>query len=455
MPNAYDLKATKGALALARRWEPNPNEPTRPPLGGGGTRAGRPGVSTAGRIQKTWSARSRRRMRFEFGALPWELLGKRPVMVTLTYPPEWELWVPDARALHRHREALKERWRRRYGTPMGVWVTEFQRRGAPHLHMYLALPDEVSDEEYVGLRRRTIRRKILERKLGRHDARRRVRAPQGEFSMWLRTAWWDIVGSELRAHHGRGVDIATAFFSEQAEEQANRTRVAEYFWRESGKWAQKIPPEGFGGMRFYGRWGNKQGFTPLVSTTELNEAVGLELRRMMRRMMRGKMQEAATRTGRPVPRNAGRSRGRDGLTVFGVDGTIWGPRLRECAERIALEKAERRSDEERQVLRSRRTSPRALSELRIDIDAVVEEQIEARRVQDDYPEPPLSWEEEQDLAIEAAIEAIELEEAAEQAAQDAWIEEEVRKLRRAELRRAGGWAGAPGRQTRSGGRRRP
>jgi hypothetical protein len=29
-------------------------------------------------------------MRFEFGALPWELLGRRPVMITLTYPREWD-----------------------------------------------------------------------------------------------------------------------------------------------------------------------------------------------------------------------------------------------------------------------------------------------------------------------------------------------------------------------------
>ncbi|MEQ1788248.1 MAG: hypothetical protein ABL966_14445, partial [Acidimicrobiales bacterium] len=164
-------------------------------------------------------------MRFEFSALPWELLGKRPVMVTLTYPGDWDLWVPDARTLHRHREAFKERWRREFGTPMGVWITEFQRRGAPHLHMYLALPDRVTDADYLGLQKRTIRRKGLERRFGPYEARRRLRAPEGEFAMWLRTAWWQIVGSELKAHHGRGVDIATAFFSEQAEERANRTRV--------------------------------------------------------------------------------------------------------------------------------------------------------------------------------------------------------------------------------------
>jgi hypothetical protein len=233
--------------------------------------------------------------------------------------------------------------------------------------------------------------------------------------------------------------------------------VAEYFWRESGKWAQKIPPEGFGGMRFYGRWGNKQGFTPQVATTELTEAVGLELRRMMRRMMLGKMRENAAQTGRRVPRNAGRSRGRDGLSVFGTDGHVWGPKLKECAETIAREKAQRRSDDERHVLRLRRYSSRAFSELPIDAHPVPMpgDEPEPAWLWDEDPDPPLSWEEEQDLAIEAAIDAIERQDAADQAAHDAWIEEQVRELKRAELRRAGGWGGPPGRQSRSGGRRRP
>ena len=89
-------------------------------------------------------------MRFEYGALPWEMLGRRPVMITLTYPGDWDVWVGDARELHKHREALRSRWTRKFGTPIGVWVTEFQKRGAPHLHMYMALPKEVSEKEYLG-----------------------------------------------------------------------------------------------------------------------------------------------------------------------------------------------------------------------------------------------------------------------------------------------------------------
>lgn len=282
MPNEYRLVETKGALKLERRWVPHPEAKTRPPSGGGGTRSGLPGESTAGRVSMQWSKRARQRMRFEFSALPWDLLGARPAMVTLTYPGEWELWVPDARTLVKHREAFKERWRRKYGPPIGVWIVEFQKRGAPHLHMYLGLPDAVPDGEYQALQERTKRRRSRELSVGAFEARRRLRAPPGEFALWLRTAWWEVVGSELTVHHGRGADIATAFYSDEAERGANRARIAEYFWRESGKWAQKRAPEDFGSLKFYGRWGQKQGFNPSPEFEELSEEAAWEVRRVMR-----------------------------------------------------------------------------------------------------------------------------------------------------------------------------
>jgi hypothetical protein len=278
-------------------------------------------------------------MRFEFSALPWELLGQRPAMITCTYPKEWELYVPNARVLVAHREALKERWRKRFGPPVGVWVVEFQSRGAPHLHLYVALPEAVSPEDYAGLQARTMRRKRREHDVGAYEARRTTPPVSGEFGEWLRTAWWEIVGSGLPAHEKRGIDVAVAFFSERAEGEADRVRVAEYFWRESGKWAQKKPPEGFGSLKFYGRWGAKLGFAPVASVEVLNEMVAMELRRMLRRLMLAKMRAEAKRTGRRVTRRTGRSRGRDGLTVFGVDGIRLGPAMMACAEKSALDKA--------------------------------------------------------------------------------------------------------------------
>ena len=364
MPNTYGLVETKGALKLERHWVADPKARTRPPSGGGGTGAGLPGQSTAGRVSLQWSARSRRNMRFEFSALPWELLGPRPAMITLTYPGEWDLWVPDARTFVRHREALKERWRRKFSSPIGVWVVEFQRRGAPHLHMYLGLPEEVSDKEYWGLQDRTMRRHRLERELGPYEARKRMRAPSGEFATWLRTAWWEVVGSELSTHHGRGTDIATAFFSDEAERTANRARVAEYFWRESGKWAQKQTPEGFGPLKFYGRWGQAEGFKPNPSHEELSEAAAYEVRRVLRKLVNLRLRQAYALSGKKPPKGAGRSRGRDGMTVFDIDGEAWGPRLRAWAEVCAADKETERAGVEPVVwYRGSKDVLRALREL--------------------------------------------------------------------------------------------
>jgi hypothetical protein len=381
-------------------------------------------------------------MRFDFSALPWEMLGPRPVLITLTYPGEWRLWVEDARELHKHREAFKERWRRRFGTPVGVWVTEFQQRGAPHLHLYLGLPDEVTEQEYIGLRKRTLRRKGLEQQLPSYEARRRMRAPAGPFGLWLRTTWWEVVGSELPAHHGRGVDIATVFFSDQAETTANRARVAEYFWRESGKWAQKVPPDGFGGMKFYGRWGQKQGFNPVVSMTELDERTGLELRRVLRRMMVGKLREAAAKTGRKVPRSFGRSRGRDGLTVFNVNGYVVGPRLVEWATQIAVQKAA--TEMTPRVLTDRRGMPRAFSEIEIVEDEALDDLV----VVPDIPE----WVDEPDEAWEEAHEARERAEWAQEAEADERARKaEVREFRRRQMRRASARKGPGPRRDEGGG----
>lgn len=448
MPNKYDLKQTRGAIRLSRRWEQDPERPTRPPLGGGGTRAGLAGPSTAGRTQRTWSAKSRRRMRFDFGALPWEMLGRRPVMITLTYPGEWEVWVPDARVLAKHREAFRSRWQRHFGSPIAVWVTEFQTRGAPHLHLYMALPDSVSEAEYRGFQKRTMKRRQLERRVGAYEARRRLRAPTGEFAMWLRTVWWEIVGSEDPRHHGRGADIAAAFFSDQAEASANRVRVADYFWRESGKWAQKNPPDGFGGLSFYGRWGGKQGFNPMVTESELDERVGLEIRRVLRRMMLGKRREVAKLYGRKVTPRESRSRGRDGLTVFGVDGTEIGPRLIQWAQQIVLEKEARpQTSHAARSQRFRREIVRSFSEIEIDpLGSQPEVDVEP---------PWLGEMDDDEAAMEAHFAAIERDEELIEAWALQRYEERERERRKEELRKANQMRGTRSTRNDGGARRRP
>jgi len=211
-------------------------------------------------------------MRWQFAALPWELLGARPAMLTLTYPAEWRDCVPDARTLARHRKAFEAWWRRHYGAPVGVWVVEFQprerrplrQRNAPHIHIYIGLPDCVSEEEYRWLVGRKLRGEWLEKRFGRYEGRRRLGRIEGEFPDAVLAAWARIVGSGDARHVRRGVDIRPSFGNLEVAAVADRGKVADYFWRESGKWAQKSPPEDFGGLNFYGRWGSHGSAATLV-----------------------------------------------------------------------------------------------------------------------------------------------------------------------------------------------
>lgn len=336
--NVYENHVTKGAWKLSRRWESQDGSP-RPAGAGGGGRNAKPGMasaSTAGRVRASFSPRSRRAMRYEMSALPWELLRPRPAMVTLTYPAKWRHLAPDARAVVRQREALKEWWRRNYGPPIGMWVMEFQpragrpeeERNAPHIHMYVGLPAEaVSDDEWHGLIVRMLERKRNERLLGKYDGRSKVQPISGPFSESLLGAWYRIVGSGEASHLRRGVDIMPVYWSDDAAANANPARIAEYFWRESGKLGQKSPPKDFGGLAFYGRWGKKEGFEPVEGVRPVEKDAWMEMRRVAVRLAAEKLRAQEERMGVPHRRFRG-PRGNDGVVVFDLaDGVATGSRV--------------------------------------------------------------------------------------------------------------------------------
>lgn len=70
-----------------------------------------------GRRAKGMSKRSRREMWRWVLSLPFDILGERPLWITLTYPGDWRPWVPDGRTLERHRRAFGEAWYRGFGEP--------------------------------------------------------------------------------------------------------------------------------------------------------------------------------------------------------------------------------------------------------------------------------------------------------------------------------------------------
>lgn len=287
-------------------------------------------------------------MRWHFASLPWDMLGPRLVMLSLTYPGDWLSWVPDGKVWEKHRRAFADRWRRKWGAPMGVWVKEFQKSGRPHLHIYLAVPDAVAVEDYEGLRQRTLLRHRLEADHGRFEGRRRVPPIGGkyggEFAMWLRTTWAEIVGTQGvdQRHHARGVDVSVAFWSDEQAVKKDRIEVAKYLAGESSKWVQKTPPEGFLHVgRYWGHWGAKAGFCPSESDWTLDAAVACEVERRLVRWVRLGLIAQRRKYGESGAGAFDQRRWGDGVRAFGFRGEDVA-RLLRYAEAAAERKALRR-----------------------------------------------------------------------------------------------------------------
>jgi hypothetical protein len=98
MPWEWHLETTQGAARLRRAWVAPAGQPHLKPHGWSARHAG--DVLTeesAPKGDKGLSDRSRNRMRYALGSFPWEALGDRLVMLSLTYPGDWRSWVPDGR----------------------------------------------------------------------------------------------------------------------------------------------------------------------------------------------------------------------------------------------------------------------------------------------------------------------------------------------------------------------
>lgn len=132
-------------------------------------------------------------------------------MVTLTYPAEFP---PDGFTVKRHLHLFLYYFQSRFKNSLYLWVLEFQRRGAPHLHIFVnvALPDEPGW-----------------RKL--------------EYA-WLSYIWYDIVGSGDRKHLAAGTR-----WEDIREPEGARHYVVKYAAK---KWQKAVPPEFRQVGRFWG-----------------------------------------------------------------------------------------------------------------------------------------------------------------------------------------------------------
>ena len=229
-------------------------------------KAGRDRSNAPGRAITEWSRKSRAAMCRTFAELDYTPLvecGRVPAMVTLTYPGDWESVAPDGASVKRHMMLWRKRFQREWGEPARyIWKLEFQRRGAPHIHLWMASPHTVG-------------------RSGR------------KFRDWLSQEWADIVGHpnpEQRARHllaGTAIDILNGLRA------CDPKRLAIYFTKHSSpnklgdKEYQHIVPEawrqpGHGPGRFWG----VHGLQRAIAVVEIAQDAYLTARRIMRRWSR-------------------------------------------------------------------------------------------------------------------------------------------------------------------------
>jgi hypothetical protein len=172
-------------------------------------------------------------------SIAWELFPNR-VFVTLTYPADWP---SNGRQVNADLKAYRQWLERRFGPLVVVWKREYQRRGAPHFHLLIALPDG---------------------------------APLVPFRKATAEAWTRIVGAagverEKHRRAGTQVDVASsdcagyfAYSSKSTGSKAYQDRV----------------PEGYEGAgRVWGIWR----YRPEWAGREVGAVEYVELRRRFRR----------------------------------------------------------------------------------------------------------------------------------------------------------------------------
>ncbi len=206
-----------------------------------------------------------------------------PVMLTLTYPGEFPC---DGREVKRHWANMRA-WLVRTMGRKGGWFLEFQRRGAPHFHVFL---DGEVDFELIARR------------------------------------WYEVVGSKDLRHLVAGTRIEML-----REGHAAAAYAAKY----AAKVEQKEPPEGFANVgRFWGTFGGLA--VEPVATAESSERLICETAtgeilpdpvyaavRVARRLANARRRAAGLP---PV-----RDKGRYGLTLYDV-----GPALVAYMRRVGL-----------------------------------------------------------------------------------------------------------------------
>jgi hypothetical protein len=220
----------------------------------------------AGAVITEWSRKSRSAMCRTFAELDYSPLvesGRIPAMITFTYPGDWEVVAPDGASVKRHMVLWRKRFQREYGEPARyIWKLEFQRRGAPHIHLWMTPPLSPG------------------------------RSGRG-FAQWLSETWAQIVDHPDPVHKARHRLAGTAIDVRNGLKACDPKRLAIYFTKHSSpnlhgdKEYQHVVPElwrepGRGPGRFWGVYGLKKA----IVVVEVTQDAYIAARRIVRRWSR-------------------------------------------------------------------------------------------------------------------------------------------------------------------------
>lgn len=211
--------------------------------------------STRGRVTG-WSEKSRNRMMQTLESLDYHPMfesGEPAAMVTLTLPGEGDLWerlVPDAPTFKKMVNKFVTSYAMAWGEPLrGVWKMEFQKRGAPHLHILMVPP---ARDRRAGIR--------FVNAAGKREDH------QLPFSNWAGAKWASIVGATGAAramHQLIGVDISYS----EVYRYSDPRRIGSYFAKHGSftakdyqndmpeHWRAAIIAGESGGANYWGYWG--------------------------------------------------------------------------------------------------------------------------------------------------------------------------------------------------------
>lgn len=206
-----------------------------------------------------WSNKSRSNMVSRLLTLDYSPLfedpNSEPVFITLTYPHEWESVVPNGSAFKAHIKELRARYYNDFREDLiGLWKMEFQRRGAPHLHILTSITYNHAD-----------------------------------LREWLSWTWADIVNHpdpiEKAKHEAAGTGVDS--WPEFPRDKANL--IAVYFSKHSSPnkksvkdYQHNVPQlwkEADDVGRFWGYWG----LEPAEVKTQISESDSLFIKRTLRR----------------------------------------------------------------------------------------------------------------------------------------------------------------------------